>query len=102
MAGADGSLRRVERACGEASARRTWRESPGGAESGSGEAVGRGADASDGGRDRRPQRGSTSALLGVVGLSTRLGGHDGRGDNHSDKGEGDKKVMHGAFSLSGT
>jgi hypothetical protein len=41
-------------------------------------------------------------LLGVVGFGTGLGGHDGGGYDHSDKGEGDQEVMHGVFSLCGS
>lgn len=41
-------------------------------------------------------------LLGVVSFGAGLGGHDGGGYNHSDKGEGDQKVMHGVFSLCGS
>jgi hypothetical protein len=41
-------------------------------------------------------------LLGVVGFGTGLGGHDSGGYDHSDKSEGDQKVMHDEFSLCGS
>lgn len=38
----------------------------------------------------------------VVGFGSGLGGDNGWRHNHSNKGEGDQKVMHGSFSLCGS
>ena len=55
----------------------------------------------DPGRDRgrRGPGRRCRELLGVVSLGTGLGGDDGGGYNHSDKGESDQKVMHGEVLL---